>query len=126
MIIFSSFALILTSLWNKGFILPSDLITFFVASLTLALVFYIILPLSKIILLPLNIITLGLVTFVVYLVILHFSGASLHLFEITEWNFQGLNIAFISIPKMHISYLGNLVLSSVSISSIINVFEQLL
>lgn len=123
MIIFSALALIFTSFWNKGFqINPS---TFLTATLFLAFVFYLIVPLSKIILLPLNIITLGLMSFLVYLAILHLSSDAFHLFTITSWTFPGASILFVNIPKTYIPYLGNLVLSSVSISSIINMLEHL-
>lgn len=124
MIIFSALALIFTSFWNKGFQLNIN--AFLTATIVLALVFYLIVPLSKIILLPLNIITLGLMSFLVYLAILHLSSDAFHLFTITSWTFPGLSIFFVSIPKTYIPYLGNLVLSSVSISSIINLLEQLL
>lgn len=124
-IIFSAFSLFLTSLWNKGFVL-SDIKTFIVASVVLAVVFYVIIPLSKILLLPLNIITLGFVSFFVYIAILHFSSSTFHLFQISSWEFPGANFYLFSLPKMQIPYLLNLVLSSLSISSIINVLEQLL
>jgi len=124
MIIFSALALIFTSFWNKGFQLnPSAFIS---ATLVLAIVFYLIVPLSKIVLLPLNIITLGLMSFLVYLAILHLISDAFHLFTITSWTFPGASILFVTIPKTHIPYIGNLVLSSVSISSIINVLEHLI
>lgn len=124
MIIFSALALIFTSFWNKGFIL--NLNSLLTATLVLAFVFYLIVPLSKIILLPLNIITLGLMSFLVYLAILHLSSDAFHLFTITSWTFPGASILFVAIPKTYIPYLGNLVLSSVSISSIINLLEHLI
>jgi len=125
MLIFSAFSLFLTSLWNGGFVL-GNLPTFLTATLVLAVVFYIIIPLSKILLLPFNIITLGFMSFFVYIVILHFSSSTFHLFNISSWKFQGINLYIFSLPKMQIPYLLNLVLSSLSISSIINILEQLL
>lgn len=124
MIIFSALALIFTSFWNKGF--QINLNTFITATLVLAFVYYLIVPFSRIVLLPLNIITLGLVSFLVYLAILHLSSDAFHLFTITSWTFPGTSFFFVNIPKTYIPYLGNLVLSSVSISSIINLLEQLI
>lgn len=126
MILFSACALLITSFWNKGFHLPSDITTFMLGSLILALVFYILVPISKVILLPLNIISLGLVSFLVYVALLHFSSVGFHVFEVSAWTFSGLKILFIHIPQIEVSYVMNLVLSSVSISSIINVLELLL
>lgn len=116
MLVFSAFALLLTSLWNKGFMLSPDLKTFLIATVVLAIIFYIIVPLSKVLLLPLNFLTLGLFSFLVYIAILHFSSSTFHLFQIKEWRFNGYEVP----------YLLNLVLSSLSISSIINLLEQLL
>ncbi|MFA5136734.1 MAG: phage holin family protein [Patescibacteria group bacterium] len=125
MIVFSALALLLTSLWNKGFIISSSLSTFLVATISLALVFYIIVPISKIVFLPFNLLTLGFMSFLIYIVILHFYTWSFHLFEIRPWEFDGFRFGFVQIPATNISYLGNLVLSSLSISSIINLLELL-
>lgn len=126
MIILSAISLYLTSLWNRGFILPSDLRTFALAALILALVLYVIVPLSKIILLPLNILSLGLISFLVFIILLHLGNVTFHFFDVRSWTFPGLSILFVTIPSLKISYVLNLVLSSVSISSIINVLELLL
>lgn len=126
MIILSAISLYLTSLWNRGFILPSDLRTFVLAALILALVLYVIVPLSKIILLPLNILSLGLISFLVFIILLHLGNVTFHFFDVRPWTFPGLSILFVTIPSLKISYVLNLVLSSVSISSIINVLELLL
>ena len=123
MIIFSALALIVTSFWNKGF--QIHLNTFFAATIVLALAFYLIVPASRIVLLPLNIITFGLMSFLVYLAILHLSSDAFRLFTNTSWTFPGASVLFVSVPRIQIPYFGNLVLSSVSISSIINLLEQL-
>lgn len=126
MIIFSAAAIFFTALWNKGFILPTNIGMFITSVLALAFIIYIIIPISKVILLPFNIITLGLISFIVFLLIFHFSTNHFHFFMVTAWNFPGLKFLFINVPESHIPYWGNLVLSSVSISSIINLLEQLL
>lgn len=126
MILFSAAALFITALWNKGFILPSNVGLFCTSVLALAFIIYIIIPISKIVLLPFNIITLGLLSFVVFLLIFHFSTMRFHFFDVKAWDFPGLSIFFLTIPKTHVPYWFNLVLCSASISSIINVLEQLL
>jgi uncharacterized membrane protein YvlD (DUF360 family) len=126
MFIFSTLALFLTSLWNKGFILSSEPKFILEAVILLVVSLYVIIPLSKIVLFPFNIISLGLVSFLLYLFILHIGAQSLHLFTIKNWIFPGLKLGFVSIPKTAVSYLGNLILSSLSLSGIINLLEQLL
>lgn len=126
MFVISACALFFTAYWNKGFILPTDFATLILAVVLLALVFYVLVPLSKVVLLPLNVVTLGLVSFLVYIALLHFSSVSYRIFEVTSWNSPNTNLLFMQIPSFEISYLVNLVLSSVSLSSIINLLELLL
>lgn len=126
MVVFSSLALLFTSFWNKGFLIDGNVLTFIGASVALAVVFYLIIPLSKIILLPLNIITLGLVSFLLYLFILHVAGTGFHFFTIKGWLFPGFTLLGITVHKAGIGYLLNLVLSSISISGIINVLEHII
>ncbi|HEX7542556.1 MAG TPA: hypothetical protein VF385_00530, partial [Patescibacteria group bacterium] len=72
MVIFSGVAIFLTALWNKGFIIKQDPIIYLKAALLIAAVYYLILPISKLILLPLNIISLGLVSVIFYSAVLFF------------------------------------------------------
>lgn len=123
--IFSCFALFLTSYWNKGFILPETVEQFGKTALVLTIVFVLIRPLAKVIFLPLNILTLGIFNFVFYLFVLHVMANSYHLFTIREWAFGGLNLFSIVFPPSPVSYGMNLVLSSVSLSSIINILDQI-
>lgn len=126
MLVFSALSIFITSLWNRGFVLPSSLLVFIQAVVVITFVYYLIVPLSKIILLPLNLLTLGLVSFLLYLFILHIMSQGFHLFHINSWTFEGITILGLTIPRTDISYLGNLVLSSLSLSSIINLLEHTL
>jgi putative membrane protein len=123
--IFACFALFLTSYWNKGFQLPLTAVAFVKASVALTILFVLVRPLMKIIFLPLNILTFGLFSFFLYVFFLHLLASSYGLFSIQPWQFGGLHIGFISIQKTSITYLSNLVLSSFSLSSIINLLDQL-
>lgn len=126
MLIFSGVSLYLTSLWNKGFIIPSSTLIFIQAMAAFAVVYYLILPLAKLILLPLNIITLGLASFFVFLFALHLVSSLFGFVTITAWTFQGLSWSGIVIQKTSIGYFWNLVLSSLSLSVIIQVLEKLI
>jgi putative membrane protein len=123
--IFSFFALFLTSYWNKGFVLPNSSVDFFKAGLSLTILFVLVRPLMKVIFLPLNIITFGLFSFFLYVFFLHILTSNYGMFFINPWQFNGLSFMFVTIPKTNISYVSNLVLSSFSLSSIINVLDQL-
>lgn len=126
MIIFSALAIFLTSLWNKGFVVKFDPIVFLKASLLIAAVYYLVLPVSKIILLPLNIISLGLVSVVFYSVLLFFLFNRFHLIYVKDWAFSGIKILSYTIPAMKITRIINIFASSFSISTIINLLETII
>ncbi len=126
MIIFSLVAISLTSLWNKGFIIKADAIIYLKAALVIAAVCYLIVPVSKIILLPLNILTLGFVSVIFYAAIFYFLLNRFQLISINEWVFPGMKLLGISLTEMKISSLTNIFISSFSISTIINLLETII
>lgn len=126
MVVFSALAIYLTSLWNKGFILPNTLSMFIKATLAITIIYYLVLPISKLVLLPLNIITLGMMSFLVYLFALHLLNSGFNFITIKDWVFAGASFLGLTVPKTSINYLFNLVLSSFSISFVINFLEQIL
>ena len=126
MVIFSAVAIWLTSLWNKGFIIKSDPTVYFKAALIIAAVFYLIIPVSRLILLPLNILTLGLVSVLFYAAIFYLLLNRFHVIAIEPWVTPPVNWLGISIAKMSVSGLSNIFVSSFSISTIINLLETML
>ncbi|MBI5122768.1 phage holin family protein [Candidatus Roizmanbacteria bacterium] len=126
MIIFSVVAIFLTSLWNKGFIIKADPMIYLKAALIIAAVYYLIVPISKMILLPLNILTFGLISVVFYAVIFYFLLNRFNLISIEEWIFPGAKILGITLGKIKISGTSNIFVSSFSISTIINLLETII
>ncbi len=126
MIFFSGASLFLTALWDKGFIISSNWRNLLITALLIALVIYLIVPLTKVILLPFNVLTLGLISVVAYILIFYFFSTRFDLIEIREWVFPGINFYFINIGKMQVSALANVVVSAVSVSAIINFLESIL
>lgn len=123
--VFSLFAMFLTSYWNIGFQLPKSGIDFVKAGAVLTILFVIVRPLMKIVFLPLNLLTFGLFSFFIYVFFLHILSSWYGLFSIHSWQFSGISFFFVTIPKTNISYVSNLVLSSFSLSSIINGLDQI-
>ncbi len=126
MIIFSALAIFLTSLWNKGFIIKSDPMIYLKATLIIAAVYYLIVPISKLILLPLNILTLGSVSVIFYAAIFYFLINRFQLINIKEWIFPGMKLFGMTLSKINISGLSNIFISSFSISTIINLLETII
>ena len=125
-LVFSGVSIALTAYWNKGFIINKVPVIFLEAVIVIAIVNYLVMPLSKIILLPLNLLTFGLMSFIFYALLLHFISTKFDLLTVKSWIFSGISLLGITIPRQNINYLMNLVLSSLSISVIINILEKLL
>jgi len=126
MVIFSASALYITSVWNKGFVLNNDWKNFLLAVAVIVAIYYLINPTAKIILLPINILTLGLASMVVYFFLFRFLINYFSIIEIKAWIFPGLSVNGLTISKIHLSYLVNVCLSALSVSFIINSLESLL
>jgi len=126
MIIFSVVAIFLTALWNKGFVIKADPMIYLKAALIIAAVYYLIVPVSKLILLPLNILTLGFVSVIFYAAIFYFLLNRFQLINIGEWVFPGIKLFGITLTEMKISGLSNIFISSFSISTIINLLETII
>lgn len=126
MIVFSGVAIFLTALWNKGFMIKQDPMIYLKAALLIAAVYYLVLPMSKLILLPLNIISLGLVSVIFYSAVLFFLFNRFNLITVKEWTFPGIKIFSFIIAEMKISRILNIFISSFSISTIINLLETII
>ncbi|MBW7960556.1 phage holin family protein [Patescibacteria group bacterium] len=113
-ILFSSIAIFLTGAWNKGFAIEYSWLAYLKASIIIAFIYYLIIPISKLILLPFNIITMGLVSVIFYSLALYFLLSGLSLIQVKEWVFNGYEI----------TRLMNIFLVAFSISTIINLMEK--
>ncbi|MFZ6035149.1 MAG: phage holin family protein [Patescibacteria group bacterium] len=116
MIIFSLIALYLTTLWNQGFIIEASPWVFVKAALLSAVVYYMVRPLTKLVLLPLNILTMGMVGVAVYCLLFYLSASFFSLVSVTGWTFQGIDI----------TQTANIFVSALSVSTIINLLEHVL
>ena len=125
MILFSACALYVTSLWNQGFSLPNNIIVFIKTTALVSILFYILVPISKLVLLPINILTMGLASVVLYCFLLYIMSSQFNLIQIKPWSFPGFHFG-ITIPKIAINYVFNVFLSSISIATIINLLERII
>ena len=126
MIIFSAVALYLTSFWNAGFKVNFTPDIYFRTILLIALFYYLVVPISKIILLPINLLTLGLLSSILYFILFYIFITRFSFVQIKAWNFPGIEFYGLSLKSFPISYFLNLLLSSVSLSFIINLLEAIL
>src|SRR3990167_1442371 len=112
MLIFSALALYLTSLWNQGFKVNFTPYIFIRTILLIALFYYLVLPISKIILLPVNFITLGLLSSLIYFILFYVFISHFSLVEIKAWKFLGLTFGGLVVKPVEINYITNVANSS--------------
>ncbi len=126
MLVFSATSLYLTSLWNSGFSINFEAKSFITITVAVAVLYYILTPLSKLLLFPLNLLTFGLFSIAVnsllfYLIVSHFST----IISIKEWSMPHIQFLFVNVGPAHLSATLNLVVCAVSMYIIINLFEKL-
>lgn len=124
-VVFSALSLYLTSLVIGGFVVKTDLKSYALATLILAAIYYFVLPLTKLVLLPLNILTLGLVSTIAYIIIFNYVISYFGFIAIVPWGFPGAHIYGFVIPKFYFNYLATLIISAILYSSIINLAETI-
>ncbi|OGK10087.1 hypothetical protein A2767_00500 [Candidatus Roizmanbacteria bacterium RIFCSPHIGHO2_01_FULL_35_10] len=126
MLIFSAVALFLTSFWNDGFKVNFNPDIFVKTVLLVALFYYLVVPISKIIFLPINFLTLGLLSSILYFILFYVFITRFSLVQIKPWDFQGIVLYGLTLKSFHVNYLLNIALSSVSLSIIIKLLELLI
>jgi uncharacterized membrane protein YvlD (DUF360 family) len=126
MIIFSATALYLNSLLNKGFIIHDDPKKIMIAILIIAAIYYIVGPILRVIFFPVNLLTVGVFSTIVYLLIFNYLIEKFKLIKITHWVFPGADLGIIIIPKTAITVFLNKIISALSISLFISLMEFLL
>lgn len=127
MIVFSAVSLYLTSLIIKGFVLKTEVKSFLLATVILAFAYYIINNfLVKLVLFPFNVVTLGLMSLIISILLMNYVINKFHFVTIKSWVFDGFQYNGFSLPKMRFSYWETVIASSLSYTTIINLLGKLL
>lgn len=74
----------------------------FYASLILSLLFYIVRPLLNLIMLPINLVTLNLSSWIAQVLIFYFWTVITNVVKISSWQFSGLNLGTINISAFNL------------------------
>ncbi len=115
----------ITNALVAGFHIQPNLTTYFIASLVFILINIILKPIIKLILLPINLITLGLFYWLVNVIVLYIFDLIYDGVTITAYNFTGFQSSLINLPPMHISLFWTLVISSFLISFFYSLYETI-
>lgn len=126
MIVFSGVSLLLTSFVIQGFKPDMNPQPFLLTAFALGIFYYVINPLLRVVLLPVNILTLGLISFTVYIFLFAFVINRFGFVIIEPWVFKGGIFFGFFIPSISFNYLLTVVSSSLLYSFFINMLEFLL
>lgn len=118
-------ALWFTSYLVPGFIYMGGFKTLFIAGAVFTLINIILVPLLKILLLPLNLLTLGFFAWVTNVLALYFLTRVVPNLQLTSFYFSGINIAGISIQGMDISSFWTAIIASLLIGMFTHFFHWL-
>jgi putative membrane protein len=125
-IIFYSVALFLTAQIFEGVKVNGGLITYVFGGVVLSLLFLIIKPILSIVTLPLNIITLGLFSFVTNAIILYLLTIFIVNISITAFTFRGLSFLGFVVPGLSVNGFFAFVAVSILVSFIVGFLKWLI
>lgn len=126
MVIFSGLSIFSLTIFNPSFKVVGDVKNFIYLSILIAIIYYLLTPILKLILLPINILTLGFFSFIVYVFIFNFAIEYFHLATISSWDFPGLSTNIVIIPRLFINDFYNRIFCAFYVSFFISLLELLL
>lgn len=121
--LFNVFALWLASQMLPALFVPEGAATVLFAGFVLSMLMLIVQPLLKILFIPINILTFGLLSWMINVIVLYLLTVFVPEIRINPWTFPGATWAGFVIPKLHLSYFAALVASSLLISVITDVLH---
>jgi putative membrane protein len=125
-IIFYSVALFLTAQIFEGVKVNGGMLTYILGGVVLSLLFLIIKPILSIVTLPLNIITLGLFSFITNAIILYLLTIFVANISIAAFSFRGLSFLGFVIPGFSVNNFFAFIIVSVLVSFIVGFLKWLI
>ena len=95
------------------------------AGFMLSMLTFIVTPLLKILFIPINILTFGLLAWTINVIVMYLLTVLVPEIQIQAFVFQGATWAGFVIPRIEVSYLWSLILVSLSISTISGTLHRL-
>ena len=121
--LFNVFALWLASQILPTIGIPQGWQTMLFAGLTLSMLMLIVKPVLKILFIPINILTFGLLSWVINVIVIYLLTVFVPEIRIHLWVFPGATWAGFVIPAIHFTYMSALVASSLLITIITDVLH---
>lgn len=116
------------SLWMASEILPAlslhgDVQTTLLAGFVLSILMLGVAPILRILFIPINILTFGLLSWFINVIVLYLLTLFVPEVEILPWNFPGVSWFGFTIPAFVFSYFLSLVVSSLVVTLLSNIFH---
>jgi len=108
-----------------GFKISGGLSTFIIGALVLTAINILVKPIIKLLLLPINLLTIGMFRWVSNTVSLFILTVLVNQLKFEAFDFIGASWAGFVIPKIHFSYLGSLIIGSFILSFILSFIKWL-
>lgn len=124
-VIINSTAFYIASVVVKGFQFTGGVATLIIAGLAFTLINALVKPLVSLFLLPFNLITLGLFSWIINVIMLHLLTVAVPEIKITAWQFMGINYHGFVVPSINFSSLQTLIIASFLISFTTSVLNWL-
>ena len=101
--LFNGLSLFILAQLVPGFKVSGGLLTFAIGGLALSILFFVVKPILNLISLPLNLVTLGLFSFLTNAIIFYLLTVFVTSISITEFTFPGFSLAGFIAPKIFIN-----------------------
>lgn len=124
-ILFNLFGLWLTSQILPGLIIVGDWKTILGGGIVLSLLMLLVKPILKILFIPINFLTFGLLSWFVNVIVFYLLTVFVPQIIIKSWTFTGVNLQGFVIPAINISYFFSLILTALIVSLFVNLLEEL-
>jgi len=128
--IFRSFLFHIFSLWFTSQLIPGLIIHnvwpgILMASLVLSLLMFIVKPILKIVFIPINLITFGLMSWFINVIVIYLLTLFVPEVEVIPWIFPGWSYQGFSVPSFELNYFMSLVAITFSVTFFGNMLDSL-
>ena len=124
--LFNAFSIFLISLVISGMKVYGGIVTILVAGFVLTLLLKILKPILNLLSLPLNIITLGLFSFIINIIIFYVLTVLVVGIVISSFTFSGISFAGFVIPKIYFNTFFAFILVSILQSLVVSLLDWLI
>ena len=123
--LFNVFALWFTSQVVPGLVVEGSWQTMLFSGLILSLLMLVVAPLLKILFIPINILTFGLFSWFINVIILYLLTIFVPDIQVQAWTFERFEWFGFVIPQFDVSYFISLIISSLTMTFISNVLHDI-